>query len=101
MKLTMREKEVLTGICDGLTTDQIASHLCLSKHTITTYRKILFKKFGAHNAPLLVRMAFDLGLLLPKDRNENSVDHHTSVRASEGNRWPSHEYPTTSMTTTP
>ena len=63
MKLTDRESAVLEGISIGLTTKQIAQRLYLSDHTIVTYRKILFRKLKALNAPELVRKGFEHGVL--------------------------------------
>lgn len=63
MNLTKRETDVLQGISKGLTTKEIAKRLYLSEHTITTYRKILFRKLKALNAPELVRKGFEHGVL--------------------------------------
>ena len=63
MKLTDRESAVLEGISVGLTTKEIAKRLYLSDHTIITYRKILFRKLNALNAPELVRKGFENGVL--------------------------------------
>ena len=63
MKLTDRESAVLEGISKGLTTKEIAKRLYLSDHTIVTYRKILFRKLKALNAPELVRKGFENGVL--------------------------------------
>jgi DNA-binding NarL/FixJ family response regulator len=63
MKLTDRESAVLEGISIWLTTKEIAKRLYLSDHTIVTYRKILFRKLQALNAPELVRKGFEHGVL--------------------------------------
>jgi DNA-binding CsgD family transcriptional regulator len=60
----MREIEVLNGISEGLTTKEIANNLYLSDHTIISYRKSLFEKLDALNAPSLVRKGFELGVLV-------------------------------------
>ena len=61
--LTPREHEILNHISYGHTTEEIAILLRLSKHTVITYRKILFRKMNAYNPPLLVRRGFELGFL--------------------------------------
>lgn len=48
--LTEREKEVLREITNGLSTKEIADRLCLSFHTVTTYRKNLAEKLNIHSA---------------------------------------------------
>ena len=63
INISSREQQVLQKISEGLTTKEIARHLYLSNHTIITYRKNLFQKLEALNAPALVRRGFELGLL--------------------------------------
>ena len=63
MNLSSREVQVLKGISYGLTTKEIAGQLYLSDHTIISYRKSLFEKLDALNAPSLVRKGFELGVL--------------------------------------
>lgn len=63
MQLTSREIEILKRISMGHTSQEIATSLSLSKHTVITYRKILFRKLDAINAPFLVRRGFELGIL--------------------------------------
>lgn len=63
VNISSREQEVLQKISEGLTTKEIARHLYLSDHTIITYRKKLFEKLEALNAPALVRKGFELGYL--------------------------------------
>lgn len=62
-KLSPREMEVLQLIIKEKTTNEIASELYLSLHTIETYRKNLLKKFNAKNSVGLVAKAFQLGIL--------------------------------------
>lgn len=54
-KFTLREQEILQLICEGYTTDEIASKLYLSNHTITTHRANMMEKTGARN---VVNMVF-------------------------------------------
>ena len=57
ISLSLREKEVLLCLSQGLTTDETAQHLYLSHETIKTYRSKLMQKFHAKNA-------FHLGVLV-------------------------------------
>ncbi len=72
--LTQREKEVLKAISYGYTTSEIAKELALSKHTVITYRKILFRKLNVLNAPLMVRRGFELGLLEYSDHQVSEMN---------------------------
>ena len=62
-RLTSREIEVLNGISLGYTTQQIASELYISVHTVISYRKTLLRKLNALNAPSMVRKGFEMGIL--------------------------------------
>lgn len=48
--LTEREKEVLRWIAHGLSTKEIADKMCLSLHTINSYRKNISTKLNIHAA---------------------------------------------------
>lgn len=61
--LTAREYEVLKLIVDGLSDRQIAEHLCITIHTVNSYRKSLLKKLGANNVASLVRIAIQQKLV--------------------------------------
>ena len=60
--LSEREIEVLRGICQQWSTQEIADHLCLSPRTIEGYRKTLLEKTGAKNSAGLVVFAIRFGL---------------------------------------
>lgn len=47
--LTDREKEVLRWVALGLSTKEIAETMCLSFHTINTYRKNIGCKLNIHS----------------------------------------------------
>lgn len=47
--LTDREKEVLRWIARGLSTKEIADNMCLSFHTINSYRKSIGEKLNIHS----------------------------------------------------
>jgi len=61
--LSRREKEVLTLISFGYSTDEIGHELHLSKETIKTHRKRIIAKMCAKNAADLVRKAFESRVL--------------------------------------
>ncbi|AZQ32390.1 response regulator transcription factor [Streptomyces cyaneochromogenes] len=55
--LSVRERQVLTGIAKGLTHDQIANRLRISRHTVDTYVKRVRRKLGLGNKAELTRAA--------------------------------------------
>ncbi len=61
--LTNRETEVLILLAKGKNTQQIASDLYLSPHTIHTHRKSIIKKLSIKSPTEFVVRAMDLGLL--------------------------------------
>lgn len=48
--LTDREKETLRWVANGLATKEIADKMCLSQHTINSYRKSISTKLNIHSA---------------------------------------------------
>jgi DNA-binding NarL/FixJ family response regulator len=61
--LSHRELEVLQLLAEGLTTQQMADQLFISKRTIETHRKNILEKTGAKNTAALVRYAMAQGYL--------------------------------------
>ena len=61
--ITPRERQILDQISYGLTTNEIASKLYVSSHTIISHRKSLLEKFDAPNVAGLIRRAFETGIL--------------------------------------
>ncbi|MBO0932468.1 response regulator [Fibrella aquatilis] len=57
--LTRREREIMLLILDGLTNEQMALKLCLSRTTIDTHRKHIMGKTGCKNSAALVRYALE------------------------------------------
>ena len=53
-ELTDREKEILFHICKGLSNQQIADELCLSKRTVDKHRENLLLKTNSKNTASLV-----------------------------------------------
>lgn len=56
-ELSVREKEVLTGLSQGMNTSEIAQSLFISDNTVQTYRKRLMTKLNARNVAELVYKA--------------------------------------------
>ena len=60
--LTMREKEILRLVCDGQTNAEIATNLRVSRETIKSELKRIFRKIGVANrtqaAVLLVKQGW-------------------------------------------
>lgn len=59
--LTMRERDVLSGLLDGKTNKMTARHLGISPRTVEVYRASVMKKTGLGSVAELVRMAVDVG----------------------------------------
>jgi DNA-binding NarL/FixJ family response regulator len=57
-KLSDREMEVLEAIAQGLTTQEIAKKLFISKNTVETHRKNLLYKLEARNTAELITNAY-------------------------------------------
>ncbi len=53
-ELTEREKEILFHICKGLSNQEIANELCLSKRTVDKHRENLLSKTNSKNTASLV-----------------------------------------------
>ncbi len=63
IKLTRREKEVLQGIYEELTTQEIAEKLFISFKTVETHRMNLMSKLGARNTAGIIKIAIEKDLL--------------------------------------
>jgi len=61
--LTLREKEVLLHISEGLTNQEIADTLFLSIETVRSYRKNLLLKLCAKNTAILIKKSITLKLI--------------------------------------
>lgn len=69
--MTDREKEIICCVARGLTNKEIADELCLSIHTVTTYRRNISSKLQIHSTAGLTIFAILHNLI---DLNE--VDPH-------------------------
>lgn len=61
--LTLREKEVLAQIAQGLTNSEAACALHVSINTVRSHRRTLMRKLGAHNVVELLDAAERYGML--------------------------------------
>jgi two-component system response regulator NreC len=64
-ELTQREGEVLGLLAEGLSNDEIADQLNISRHTVARHRENLMRKLGLHNRGELVKYAIRKGLIEP------------------------------------
>ena len=62
-ELSAREMEVMLKITDGRRIPDIASLMCLSPKTVSTYKYRILGKLGARSEVELVRMAMRYGLV--------------------------------------
>lgn len=68
--LTAREREVLSGIADGLSNKQLAARLGISARTIETHRNHIMHKLNIHTIAGLTRFAVAEGLVVfPQDNS--------------------------------
>jgi two-component system nitrate/nitrite response regulator NarL len=62
-QITQRELEVLQLIALGLTSQDIANKLFISKNTVETHRKNMLSKFNVNNTASLLKIAYKKGLV--------------------------------------
>ncbi|HNP80941.1 MAG TPA: helix-turn-helix transcriptional regulator [Nitrospira sp.] len=60
---TAREREILTHIWAGLTSQEIAARLQIAPKTVESHRANLLRKFRATNSAQLLRLALLEGIL--------------------------------------
>ncbi len=65
--LSDREKDIIRLVAHGLSNKEIADKLCLSFHTITTYRKNISSKLNIHSTAALTIFAIIQGIVDPKE----------------------------------
>jgi two-component system, NarL family, response regulator NreC len=63
LPLSLREREVLTLVADGLSTKEIATELSLSHKTVEVHRRRIMDKLDLHKVADLVRYAVREGLI--------------------------------------
>jgi len=62
-QLTAREQEVLELLAEGLSNEEIADRLVISRHTVARHRENLMRKLGQHNRSELVKYAIRKGMI--------------------------------------
>jgi RNA polymerase sigma factor (sigma-70 family) len=62
-ELTEREREILILVGEGMSNDDIADRLAISRHTVKTHVNRAMTKLGAHDRAQLVVIAYESGLL--------------------------------------
>lgn len=72
-QLTGREYQLLHGMANGLTNDQIANSLGLSVETVKTTAKRLFRRLRAVDRAHAVALGFRCGLLRPEHVKPKAV----------------------------
>ena len=63
--LTVREREILGCLADGLVKKEVADELDISITTVATHVKHIYEKLNVQNAPAAVAKVFRLGLFSP------------------------------------
>lgn len=63
IKLTRRETEILSLICQGMSNVQISDRLCLSLRTVEGHKSNIFSKTGVKNSISLVMLAMRMHLV--------------------------------------
>ena len=64
-RLTVREREVLHMLVEGLNNEEIAARLSVSRRTVEAHRAHVMHKLGVHNQVQLLRYAVQAGLTHP------------------------------------
>jgi two-component system, NarL family, nitrate/nitrite response regulator NarL len=64
MNLTPREWDVLVGIAEGLTDDQIGARLYIARDTVRLHGRVLRAKLNARNRAHAVSIAYQRRLLV-------------------------------------
>jgi two-component system response regulator FixJ len=62
-KLTKREREVLTGVADGLSNRLIGERLAISPRTVEIHRANMLNKMGANHTSEAIRIAIEASLI--------------------------------------
>ncbi|GII57999.1 DNA-binding response regulator [Planotetraspora thailandica] len=66
--LTDREREIMVLVAGGMTNDEIADRLGISRTTAKTHVNRAMLKLGAHDRAQLVIIAYETGLVHPRSR---------------------------------
>jgi DNA-binding NarL/FixJ family response regulator len=71
-ELTSREREVMALVATGLSNDQIAQRLVVTPATAKTHVSRALMKLRARNRAQLVTLAYETGLVLPKQHRAST-----------------------------
>jgi DNA-binding NarL/FixJ family response regulator len=63
LTITKREKEVLQGIWNGLTSIEIGKRMGITPKTVAAHRQHLMMRLGVNNAAQLLRAAMTHGMV--------------------------------------
>lgn len=61
--LTKQEKIILKLLAEGITNKEISDQLFISKHTVVTHRKNIYRKLDVNTATELVKFSMVLDIL--------------------------------------
>ncbi len=61
--LSTREREVMQLVAEGMTSEEIALHLCISVKTVSSHRRRIMKKLNLKNQADITRYAISDGLI--------------------------------------
>lgn len=61
--LSTREREVMQLVAEGMKSEEIASHLCISIKTVSSHRRQIMKKLNLKNQADITRYAISEGLI--------------------------------------
>jgi DNA-binding NarL/FixJ family response regulator len=64
-RLTVREREVLHMLAEGLNNNEIAARLSISRRTVEVHRARVMRMLGVHNQVQLLRYAIQAGITRP------------------------------------
>lgn len=65
-QLTQREEAVLDALSEGMSDAEIGDELFVSRETINSHLRHIYRKLGARNRTHAVALAYHHGLLIPK-----------------------------------
>jgi two-component system response regulator NreC len=71
--LTSREQTLLPLLGGGLTNEEVARELGLSRHTVQLHRRNIMRKLNLHRTPDLIRYAINRGFTKLNSFRERSV----------------------------
>jgi DNA-binding NarL/FixJ family response regulator len=66
-KVTKRDREVLTMLCDGYLPEDIGSSLHITRNTVNGDLKKMYRMFHVNNREGMAALAWELGLVTKKD----------------------------------